>query len=213
MIKFFRKIRQNLLMENKTGKYFKYAIGEIILVVIGILIALSINNWNENRLKKNNVTNYLEQVKIELLTDIEYFKSDIKFIKRHAEYLEKVSDGKYDEVDLSLLYRPLTGNLDSKNFGISFNKLLESGIIELIEDVQLVEKLQTYYITFCSNYNNIVTYHAKFNSENIEGPLLMILRHDKNNKVNPKEVIEKLETTNLISLVNWQLNFTEFCSF
>ena len=49
MIKFFRKIRQNLLSEGKTGKYFKYAIGEIILVVIGILIALSINNWNENR--------------------------------------------------------------------------------------------------------------------------------------------------------------------
>jgi hypothetical protein len=53
MIKFFRKIRQNLLMENKTGKYFKYAIGEIILVVIGILIALQINNWNENR--KNSI--------------------------------------------------------------------------------------------------------------------------------------------------------------
>ena len=49
MIKFFRKIRQNLLSEGKTGKYFKYAIGEIILVVIGILIALSINNWNESR--------------------------------------------------------------------------------------------------------------------------------------------------------------------
>ena len=49
MIKFFRKIRQNLLVENKTGKYLKYAIGEIVLVVIGILIALQINNWNENR--------------------------------------------------------------------------------------------------------------------------------------------------------------------
>jgi hypothetical protein len=44
MKKFFRKIRQNLLMENKTGKYFKYAIGEIVLVVIGILIALWINS-------------------------------------------------------------------------------------------------------------------------------------------------------------------------
>jgi len=48
MIKFFRKIRQNLLRENKTRKYYKYAIGEITLVVIGILIALQINNWNEN---------------------------------------------------------------------------------------------------------------------------------------------------------------------
>ena len=53
MIKFFRKIRQILLSEGKTGKYFKYAIGEIILVVIGILIALQINNWNEQR--KENI--------------------------------------------------------------------------------------------------------------------------------------------------------------
>jgi hypothetical protein len=49
MIKFFRKIRQNLVMENKTSKYFKYAIGEIILVVIGILIALQIGDYNESR--------------------------------------------------------------------------------------------------------------------------------------------------------------------
>ena len=53
MIKFFRKIRFDLMEKNKTGRYLKYAIGEIILVVIGILIALSINNWNENRLKSN----------------------------------------------------------------------------------------------------------------------------------------------------------------
>ena len=49
MIKFFRKIRQKLVTENKFSKYLLYAIGEIILVVIGILIALSINNWNEDR--------------------------------------------------------------------------------------------------------------------------------------------------------------------
>jgi len=53
MIKFFRHIRKSLLMENKTGKYFKYAIGEIILVMIGILLALQVNNWNENR--RNNI--------------------------------------------------------------------------------------------------------------------------------------------------------------
>jgi len=49
MINFFRKIRQRLLTENKFSKYLLYGIGEIILVVIGILIALSINNWNEDR--------------------------------------------------------------------------------------------------------------------------------------------------------------------
>ncbi len=52
MIKFFRKIRYQLMSENKTGKYVKYAIGEILLVVIGILIALQVNNWNESRQKR-----------------------------------------------------------------------------------------------------------------------------------------------------------------
>ena len=49
MINFFRKIRQNLLSEGKTGKYLKYAIGEIVLVMVGILLALQVNNWNEQR--------------------------------------------------------------------------------------------------------------------------------------------------------------------
>ena len=49
MIKFFRKIRYDLMKQNQMSKYFKYAIGEILLVVIGILIALQINNWNEKR--------------------------------------------------------------------------------------------------------------------------------------------------------------------
>ena len=53
MIKFFRRIRFNLMSENKTGKYFKYAIGEIILVMIGILLALQVNNWNNNRIERN----------------------------------------------------------------------------------------------------------------------------------------------------------------
>ena len=69
MIKFFRKIRYNLMETGKTGKYFKYAIGEIILVVIGILIALQINNWNENRQKKNLERDYLSEIKENLVRD------------------------------------------------------------------------------------------------------------------------------------------------
>ncbi|KPM32940.1 Hypothetical protein I595_1367 [Croceitalea dokdonensis DOKDO 023] len=62
MIKFFRQIRQNLLSDGKTGKYFKYAIGEIILVVIGILIALQINNWNEHLKGKKSAETQLRQL-------------------------------------------------------------------------------------------------------------------------------------------------------
>ncbi|MDG1527624.1 MAG: DUF6090 family protein [Polaribacter sp.] len=62
MIKFFRHIRKSLLMKNNTSKYFKYAIGEIVLVVIGILIALSINNWNQNRLDKIKSEEYHQRI-------------------------------------------------------------------------------------------------------------------------------------------------------
>lgn len=67
MIKFFRSIRKNLLNEGKTTKYFKYAIGEIILVVIGILIALQINNWNEDRKYEHQKLKLMHALKQEFL--------------------------------------------------------------------------------------------------------------------------------------------------
>ena len=62
MIKFFRKIRQKLLAENKISKYLIYAFGEIILVVIGILIALQINNWNEGRKDQIRLKNHYKEL-------------------------------------------------------------------------------------------------------------------------------------------------------
>ena len=100
MIKFFRKIRQNLLMDlsagkagNKTSKYFKYAIGEIVLVVIGILIALQINNWNEKRLDKLKSKDYLERIIEDLDLKINSFESEMKRgdrVKKHLMATVKI---------------------------------------------------------------------------------------------------------------------------
>jgi len=70
MIKFFRKIRQNLISEGKTTNYLKYAFGEIVLVVIGILIALSINNWNEKRKIEKMGKEYIREIYTDLTNDI-----------------------------------------------------------------------------------------------------------------------------------------------
>ena len=70
MIKFFRRIRKQLLTENKFSKYLLYAVGEIVLVVIGILIALSINNWNEARKTKSQERDVLLQMKRNLEADL-----------------------------------------------------------------------------------------------------------------------------------------------
>ena len=85
MIKFFRKIRYDLMEKNKTGKYFKYAIGEIVLVVVGILIALSINNWNEDRKSKKMAT----EVYTNLLTSL---KQDSLEVERTINLLTKSID-------------------------------------------------------------------------------------------------------------------------
>ena len=84
MIKFFRHIRKSLLEQNKMGKYFKYAIGEIVLVVIGILIALQVNNWNEQRLAKNQARAYLKNLNTEINQNILVFEGMGKHIKRLA---------------------------------------------------------------------------------------------------------------------------------
>ncbi|WP_099547103.1 DUF6090 family protein [Maribacter sp. 4G9] len=70
MIKFFRKIRQKMLTENKFSKYFLYAIGEIVLVVIGILIALQINNWNEQSKIRKSADTQLNQLSQNISDDL-----------------------------------------------------------------------------------------------------------------------------------------------
>lgn len=70
MIKFFRKIRQKVLTENKLSNYLIYAIGEIILVVIGILIALQINNWNERRKANKQELLLLKQLQIDINSNL-----------------------------------------------------------------------------------------------------------------------------------------------
>ena len=88
MITFFRKVRQRLLIENRFSKYLLYAIGEIILVVIGILIALQINNWNEAR--KNNMTE--SDYYCRLLEDFELDRQNIKRLSDESDY--KISKSK-----------------------------------------------------------------------------------------------------------------------
>ena len=91
MIKFFRKIRQQLLTENKFSKYLIYAIGEIILVVIGILIALSINNWNEENKRTSLKSSYINSLKNDLETDIIFLNSGIESAQNDLKINQSLS--------------------------------------------------------------------------------------------------------------------------
>ena len=90
MLRIFRTLRQRLLSENRLSKYLLYAVGEILLVVVGILIALQVNNWNQTRLDKKAETAYLERLMKELEQDLESISATLDLYegrKKRAEFL------------------------------------------------------------------------------------------------------------------------------
>lgn len=99
MIKFFRHIRKSLLKENKTSKYFKYAIGEIVLVVIGILIALQINNWNETKQKENKLQFIYLEVQRELALNIKTLDRSIDFYEKQDSVIYLILNDKLTKQD------------------------------------------------------------------------------------------------------------------
>ena len=90
MLTFFRKIRQKMFSENRFSQYLIYAIGEIVLVVIGILIALQINNWNQDRLNKNYENKMLHELVEDLKEDTTYLNGQFGRIKRFEESIDMV---------------------------------------------------------------------------------------------------------------------------
>ena len=109
MIKFFRKIRQNLLSEGKTGKYLKYAIGEILLVVIGILIAIQINEWNNNRIQKESDYQLIGALIADLKLKDQEILSDLKFAASVIEDTDNIIDfwAKNKRIDSASLKRTI----------------------------------------------------------------------------------------------------------
>ncbi len=161
MIKLFRNIRKNLISEGKTSKYIKYAIGEIVLVVIGILIALQINNWNENR--KNHA---LEQAYIKNLYDD--IHKDVSFINQFIinRYDRKIAalemgkayyQGTYTIKDtLSFLNEIGYGGVYGTNLWgfekTTYNELISTGGFRIISNDSLRKAILNYYL-----YQNRIT--------------------------------------------------------
>lgn len=152
MIKFFRNIRKSLLNEGKTSKYLKYAIGEIVLVVIGILIALQINNWNERRMDRILEKKFLVRFDEEITTNIGSISNSIalnKNRKQRAEFLMKTIDSpQLAENSASYFIRSIEHAgytfypVISDN---TFQEIKSSGKLSLIRNEKIRSALQQYY--------------------------------------------------------------------
>ena len=171
MIKFFRNIRSNLLAEGKSSRYLKYAIGEIILVVFGILIALSINNWNEKRkdLIKEKATLY--KFLQDLESDASYFEDNLKEVLSidalHKELFltgfkgkKTINHNNPNHIRRSLVYNPIAKENDPN-------------ITNKIDDDKIREEIQIYFRSMSE------VFESKTEHENIVLEIREYLRKNK----------------------------------
>ena len=164
MIKFFRKIRFNLMETRKTGRYFKYAIGEIILVVIGILIALQINNWNEERKDRKREQVILKNLQTDFKTNINNINDAshifLQAYDASASLLEIIrTDDEIDNVKIEHLIDETINKTKSLDIITgSIDEMLNTGSINLIRDADLRKQLSNWSYYQTDTEDDIVIY-------------------------------------------------------
>jgi len=204
MIKFFRKIRQQLLTDNKFSKYLIYAIGEIILVVIGILIALQINNWNEYQKERKSEELLLSEIRDNLKYDLNDFDSNIATLQNKSissrmmlKALEK-NIPYHDSLGYFFSYLNAYPHFSSKTNGY---KLLQSKGLEIIINTNLRNKITDLYE---DRYQYLLTFEKErinYNKVLLETAMIPFMGNEKLPlDIMPKSLINKGSNQTLISI-------------
>ena len=150
MFRFFSKMRYRLAAENKVGRYLRYAVGEIILVVIGILIALQVNNWNSERLGSIEELNILEGLKNEFEQNLQSINDDLELNIRTSDACRKLTElirsnelnNNPDLVDSLIYIVSDFGSFDAKT-GFT-DEITNSGKLNLIRNDRLKLNLTSF---------------------------------------------------------------------
>jgi len=168
MIKFFRKIRYNLMSENKTGssaetsvkagKYLKYAIGEILLVVLGILIALQINNWNQERINKARSIGYMKSLVEDIKSDIVQYNINIE------SYTTDINNNKrlfinddYKMLNADSIIKLVSGfYMINKTTRQTYEKIKNAGLVETLGTDATNKAVNDYYSLENVYYENLL---------------------------------------------------------
>lgn len=172
-MKFFRRVRHKLILDHKKIQYLKYALGEIILVVIGILIALQINNWNQTKKDKISLNEYLIKIKSHTKEDLEQLEELAKGRKQIADLCKKARNSILNKTENDHLFlfkisgtafadfyfKPNSGGYESlknsKYYGKINNTQLDSLLAKyhrLVDDIAENERSYNQYTVHQENY-------------------------------------------------------------
>jgi len=204
MIKFFRKIRLRMLTENNFKKYLIYALGEILLVMIGISLAFQVSDWDNNRIKKKAEIRFYENIKAQILDDKDLIQSQKEFnnhfmtqFKYANEIIENNDRSKLDT--LGLIIRNLTQYSDFDKQGNIYETMVNSGQINLLQNHEIVNgirELEEMYI-YINRMENI-HYDALMN--HIGLVLIPVLKYSTGEIKKPDDVFT-YEFQNLVIIL------------
>jgi hypothetical protein len=220
MIKLFRNIRKNLLTEGKTTKYFKYAIGEIVLVVIGILIALSLNNWNTDNANKKIVLKNSKTLIQNLEKDSVFCKNKIRAIQKQEDELSSLQarlSSRTATLDTLIKivryeFNPLTLTINFQNENAYktmvlsgeinlFDSQLTQAIYDLYKKHEFIEKVSEdnfkVYVDAVQSYQESYSLNVEINT--IKGHLQDLLWEE----VNAKDLIAKFDKLTVSKRINY----------
>lgn len=185
MLRFFRQIRKTLMEQNKIRTYLLYALGEILLVVIGILLALQINNWNQDRINKKLEYNYLTVLKQEIQGETGFLNRF--YLDRASSKMEALNlardhyQGKvviHDSVHFvnQLGFGAMFSTQSLSSESMVFEEIINTGNLNVISNEELRRKLVNYYSmtdlykeglkSYSSGYIQFINSLRPFNPDN-----------------------------------------------
>jgi hypothetical protein len=150
MARIFRKLREDLMGEAKARKYLLYAVGEVVLVIVGILIALQVNNWNQERIEQQQVRRYAHALISDLESDIKMVEPIVRMIHvslRNMDALDSYTRGRpldhYDNLDLYQL-TAIVGYRAYEWHRTTFEQMKNAGVLEKFRNFDLVTTITAY---------------------------------------------------------------------
>jgi hypothetical protein len=208
MIRFFRNIRHKLVSENKVMAYLRYAIGEILLLVIGVFIALQINVWKDDQINKKEETFYLQKLRKNLTQDTLYLSQRIAGIKSalltNDSLSQQLNDPHLEHFSSPNLIHDLYNTFRFSPQTSTFDNLISTGKLDLITDQTFVDSLFIYYNDL-NNYTKQWNESIDVYTRNIIGPYLMEFDLIENPKKKPIEYGKIPFFKNTITMRNFQL--------
>ena len=146
-MKLFRKIRQRLINQGNIKRYIPYAIGEILLVMIGILLAFQVSKWNDNRIKKDNEITYYKNIKDQINDDKTLIQSQIDYNNRFLNQFKLANtiiekNERTNKDTLGIIIRNLISYSDFDKRGSIYETMVNSGEIKLLKNIEIINLIR-----------------------------------------------------------------------